>query len=361
MMRARWWLVQCLSVLATVYSAATAANPLAELQASGHLRIDSALTPSEGIVPGQRVQLTIKIATDTWFTGGTRIGIPEVPGLVILQTEQFASNASETLNGQSWVVQNWTLDVFPQRAGNFTIGPVPLQIQVNAGEGDSVSGEVSSPPLQFTVAIPPALAEATDWVAAPEFRISQRFDRALENLAAGDAFTQEVVFEASDVLAMMLPRYAIEKQAGLAAYPSPPALDNSTNRGQHLARRSVEISYVVEQPGHYVLPAREYYWWNTQRNELTLVSVPATHIDVSGAAVAQRTPTLAVSLSPRQWLLIAGGVALAIAVALLARRLLVRLPLARWQAQGSLYLQRLRGLFRPALATRLNPGSSAEE
>ena len=90
MMRARWWLVQCLSVLATVYSAATAANPLAELQASGHLRIDSALTPSEGIVPGQRVQLTIKIATDTWFTGGTRIGIPEVPGLVILQTEQFA-------------------------------------------------------------------------------------------------------------------------------------------------------------------------------------------------------------------------------------------------------------------------------
>ena len=77
---------------------------------------------------------------------------------------------------------------------------------------------------------------------------------------------------------------------------------------------------MVEQPGHYVLPAREYYWWNTQRNELTLVSVPATHIDVSGAAVAQRTPTLAVSLSPRQWLLIAGGVALAIAVALVQTR-----------------------------------------
>jgi len=51
-------------------------------------------------VPGQKVTLTLEIATDRWFAGGTRIGIPEVPGLVILQTEQFASNASETHNGR---------------------------------------------------------------------------------------------------------------------------------------------------------------------------------------------------------------------------------------------------------------------
>ena len=58
----------------------------------------------------------------TWFTGGTRIRLPEVPGLVILQTEQFASNASERRGDQNWVLQRWTLDVYAQRhrvvAGN---------------------------------------------------------------------------------------------------------------------------------------------------------------------------------------------------------------------------------------------------
>ena len=103
-------------------------SSIEELEASGHLHIESALTPQNGIVPGQKVTLTLEIATDRWFAGGTRIGIPEVPGLVILQTEQFASNASETHNGQTWAIQRWTLDVFPQRAGDFTIGPIPLQL-----------------------------------------------------------------------------------------------------------------------------------------------------------------------------------------------------------------------------------------
>ncbi len=74
-------------------------------------------------------------------------------------------------------------------------------------------------------------------MAAPKFRVSQIFDHSLEGLAVGDAFEHEVKFEASDVLAMMLPSYETGKQPGLAAYPSPPTLDNSNNRGQNLASR----------------------------------------------------------------------------------------------------------------------------
>ena len=355
------WLAGCLLTLTTAYSAFTFGTSLQELEASGHIQVDSELSPSTDIVPGQRVKLTLEIATDTWFTGGTRIDIPEVPGLVILQTDQFANNASETRNGQSWVIQRWTLDVFPQRAGEFTIGALTLQIQVNAGDNGNIKGEVQSPPRQFSVAIPESLAEAEQWVAAPEYRVSQRFDRSLENLAVGDAFEQEVTFEASDVLAMMLPGYDTRKQSGLAAYPSPPTLENSNNRGQNLASRSVRISYVVEQPGQYLLPARDYYWWDTQRGKLTLLSLPETRIDVAGTVATQQATKTPFSISARQWLLIAACAAVLIALVLLARRLLPRLPLSRWQEQLSQLLHRLKDLFKPALETRLNPGSSAEE
>ena len=55
--------------------------------------------------------------------------------------------------------------------------------------------------------------------------------RDLEALQVGDAFEHEVRLEATDVLAMMLPAMKASPQPGLAAYPSPPRLDNSSNRG----------------------------------------------------------------------------------------------------------------------------------
>lgn len=351
----------CLLMWAATYSALTLGTSVQELQASGHLQIASELSPGTGIVPGQRVKLTLEIATDTWFTGGTRIDIPEVPGLVILQTDQFASNASETRNGSSWVIQRWTLDIYPQRTGEFTIGAVPLHIRVNAGESGNIEGKVQSPPQQFSVSIPESLEDAEQWVATPEFRVSQSFDHPLEGLAVGDAFEQEVTFEASDVLAMMLPGYDASKQMGLAAYPSPPTLENSSNRGQNLASRSVRISYVVEQPGQYLLPTRDYYWWNTQSGKLELLSLPETRIDVAGTAPADQPTQTPFAISPRHWLLLAACVALLIAAVLLVRRLLPRLPLSLWREQLSQRLDRLKGLFKPALPTKLNPGSSVEE
>jgi len=329
---------------------------LAELAAAGRVRIDSAIAPGDRIVPGQRIALTVQIATDTWFSGGSRIRIPEVPGVVIVQSEQFAANASETRDGKPWVIQRWTLDVFPQRAGEFTVGPLPVAVRVNTGDGGEAAGELLAPARTFNVALPKSLAGIEQWVASPAFTVSQRFDRSLASLAVGDAFEQEIRFEATDVLAMMLPEVSAPRQPGLAAYPAPPQLDTRVNRGQILASRSVRISYVVERPGQFLLPARDVYWWNTQRAELSVVSVPETRIDVAGGAPQDGFP-YAPGGDLRTWLLPALALAL-----LLAGVGAARFREHLWPARRlSLQVRRLRGLFKPALPTRLNPGSSGEE
>ena len=334
-------------------------NSIEELEASGQLHIESALTPQSGIVPGQKVTLTLEIATDRWFAGGTRIGIPEVPGLVILQTEQFASNASETHNGQTWAIQRWTLDVFPQRAGDFTIGPIPLQVHVNGGEEGDIQGELHSPARHFTAAIPNNLAQAKQWVAAPLFSVRQSFDRALDNLAVGDAFEQEIVLEASDVLAMMLPAYEIEKQPGLAPYPSPAVLENKVNRGQTLATRSIRISYVAEQPGQFLLPARDYFWWNTQSTQLEVLSLAEVRIEVGGVAPGPKNTATTTRSRSQQRLILLSSLVLLVVALRLCWLYLPRLPLAWRRVRLSELTRRIRALQQPALASHLNPGNSA--
>jgi hypothetical protein len=353
-------------LLLTSACAALAAQPTTtdDLLASGRLGSDSAIRPVADTVPGQKLRLILEIATDRWFTGGTRIGIPEVPGLVILQTEQFANNASETRDGQSWVVQRWTLDVYAQRPGSFDIPPIPLDIKVNAGEAGEIAGRVSAPPVTFVVGLPDSLAGAERWVAAPEFRVEQRFDRPLEGLQEGDAFEREITFEAADVMAMMLPVFAPKNIAGLATYPAPPALEDRSNRGATVARRTERISYVVEAAGHYLLPARDYLWWNTQTRKLQVLSLPATEIRVGTGVAGTSGPDTGgelVQLIRQRGVLILASLVLLAGALWLVVLLRRRLPLERASRCVRNAMRTLADLRKPALPRSLNPGSSAGE
>ena len=350
-------LMLLVSAAAAVYGAAMTPS---QLVADGRLEVDARLATTGTIVPGQKLTLVLKIATDRWFSGGTRISLPEVPGLVILQTEQFAANASERRGDQDWVVQRWSLDVYPQRAGVFTVPPITARVQVNAGEAGDVEGTIRSPAVEFTVTLPAALADVAQWVAAPEYTVSQIFDRSLENLQVGDAFEREIVFEASDVMAMMLPTVAAGQIPGLAAYPAPPVLDNTSNRGQVRASRRQRISYVVEAGGQYQLPAMDFFWWDTSRGELQVLSLPATEVS-AGAGAATGPEHSARALSPRQLLLAAAGIALLAGLFWLARRFFPLQALLSLRSALTALRRKIHTLRQPALPERLNPGGSAGE
>jgi hypothetical protein len=113
---------------------------------------------------------------------------------------------------------------------------------------------------------------------------------------------------------------------------------------------------LVEKAGHYVLPAKEFAWWNTQSRELELLSLPATHITVAGA-----TGGAPGTINRHSILAVSGVLLLVVAVLVLAWVYLPRLPLAKSSVRLSRLLDRLRALRKPALATRLNPGSSAAD
>ncbi|MEH6586964.1 MAG: BatD family protein [Halioglobus sp.] len=335
-----------------------AADELDTLLQEGKLTIASELAGQGMLVPGQRAQLILEIATSTWFTSGTRIRIPEVPGLVILQTEQFASNASESRAGQTWVVQRWSLDVYPQRPGSFTLPPIALSIEVSAGDQGNVRGQAFSPALDFTVDLPPALEQAGFWVAAPRFSVEQRLDKRTDQLRPGDAFERRIEFIADDVQAMMLPEVSVERQAGLAAYPAPALLENSNNRGQASGSRVQIISYVAEQSGSYLLPGQDFFWWDTSAEELRVLSIEPVEVLVTGDAISKADSNRD-SLNRRETLtLILAALVIALLFWLLQRyRPWQALPLVLAPAQT--LWGRLQKLRKPALAQKLNPDSSA--
>lgn len=344
------------------------ANPatsktVADLERDGQLRISSSVLPSDNIIAGQKIEMAIDIATNRWFAGGTRLRLPEVAGLVILQTNDFASNSTEQRSGQTWVIQRWTLDVYPQRNGTFSIPPVSATIAVNDERDGVVRGKLTSPAVHFEAALPKGLDSTHQWVASPSFSVTQRFDKDLERVLPGDAVSREVIFEATEVMAMMLPGLQSEKRSGLVPYPKAPELTNNSNRGTTTAKRVEKITYIAESEGRYVLPAQTYYWWDTQSGTLKTRSLPEVEITVGPGSLSSKQE-MATNREPLKLKsIIYGGLFFTLlgAIFWLGLRIARSAQLTRFSQAIKNGWHRMRALAKPALPATLNPDNSAEE
>lgn len=287
---------------AGVYADAPTRQALSDLQAAGKLRLNTWIEPAQAIVVNQQISLLIEIATDQWFSGGTRIGRLELEDAIVLRRERFAVNSTRREQGKSWTVQRWRISIYPQRAGRFEIPPLRLALSVVGDEGKPVSGELLTEPLGFKATVPEALralaaaqAGAAFWVASPAFSVTEHYSqsrgRELQQLRPGDAVRRRIEFKAENVAAMMLPALTVSDQQGLAVYHRPPRLSDDINRGTYLAQRVENHTYVIEKPGSYLLPQVSFLWWDLSAGALKTLSLPAQQISTDSAAANGRQTT----------------------------------------------------------------------
>lgn len=318
-------------MLFALYSNPTLAQPqsttLSQLRDAGKLKLRTWIEPADNIVVGQELQLTIEVSTQRWFAGGTKIRYPDEKNLVILRRDNFANNLSEREGAITWVIQRWNLELYPQLAGSYRLPAITLELAVNDALAGVVRGSLETQAIEFEAAIPPALAALQDWVATPTLTVEHEIDREPTNLVPGDAFTRHITLRATHVTAMMLQPVVATALPGLPAYEDEPQLRNSSNRGEATAERRQSITYVVEQPGQYLLPEQVFYWWDTGAQELKSVVLPQVNVDAgmpaSGPAESDTGPVRARIWThmPEYWLpALALGIALGAGLILWRRR-----------------------------------------
>ncbi|MDA8661177.1 hypothetical protein N9M01_13285 [Luminiphilus sp.] len=245
------------------------------------VEMSARLIPAEGAVPGQRIKLEVTVATPRWFTAGTRIKLPEVPGLLLLQNQDFAANASERRNGETWTVQRWFIDVFATKPGTVIIPPLGVSVSVSKSTQETVASKLNTEPLTVTTHIPPELADLKDWVASPSVTLVQTVEGSLDTYL-GSAINRRITLKAQDVMAMLLPQTTSENDPLLQMYPEPPVLRNRSNRGNLTATRSDKISWIAAAPGTVEIPGVAVNWWNTDTQTLEILTTEPLSISISG-------------------------------------------------------------------------------
>ena len=317
------------------------------------VEVSAALDPSTGAVPGQRIRLEVTVATPRWFTSGTKIKLPEVPGLVLLQNQDFAANATEIRAGTSWTVQRWFIDVFATRAGHFAIPPLKVAVAVSQSPSETYRDTLQTPALALQTELPDALIGLRHWVASPKVTIKQKVEGELDS-QPGAAISRRVIIQARGVVAMFLPPLDAPELPLLSSYPEPPILRNSANRGQLDATRSERTTWIATQPGEITIPGVAVNWWNTETRELEVLQTEPLAVVVSGEPV---TATGSSNTQLALWLGLLG--LLAVLTGLLLQRFRPWRRLHRpwlWLQAKCRYLWVV--LQGSALPTQLNPGGT---
>jgi hypothetical protein len=102
-----------------------------------------------------------------------------------------------------------------------------------------------------------------------------------------------VTISGENIAAMMLPELLAQAQPGLAVYQKPSTLSDDNNRGAFQARRTESITYLVEKPGSYRLPAQTFYWWDLDSDSLRKLTLPERVLNATGGAATVAADAIA--------------------------------------------------------------------
>jgi hypothetical protein len=297
----------------------------------------------DSVLVGRPVTLEITVLAPNYLTGP-----PEFPDIqlnnAVTRPLGSGTNLSEEHQGTTYAGVMHEYAIYPQEPGAYAITgrSVTFTYAIDPPRR-SPPVTLPLPDLAFTATIPDAAQGLDPFLASTRLTLRQSVDPQPGDLKVGDSLARTITVEAADLPAMLLPPVRFAAIEGLSVYPDQPQLDDKPGDrgGPSTGTRIDRVTYMLERPGTYELPAVAIAWWNadaqtveTARAETVTFVVrldpTAAQAATNGAAAgAARGPSL-LDAARRWWPFLAAGLVLLGALAWLAPRV-VR-TVAAWNA-----------------------------
>lgn len=279
-----------------------AAIPAAIAQESGppSPTIAVSVDPPGPVTVGAPVEVAVTVLVPTYMPQP-----PDWPDLQIADAitrlpERATVPVTRRVGHDTWSGLTRSYEITPQRAADFDLGGAEATVRYADPETNERREATLPLPDVVISAVLPKGAEALDpFVSAQNLTLRARVDGLPDAPKPGDAFRLTLTTVATGTRSMLLPPLAdrLDVPAGLRAYPRQPELSDTATGGGDLptATRIEAISFVIEAPGAYILPAQSVEWWNTAAQRVETATTDPIDIAVAGAlgdAASQAMRTL---------------------------------------------------------------------
>lgn len=232
---------------------------------------------------GQATTLVVEILVPGYFASAAHFNLPDPAGVVLLPPQDHPLVSNETRDGTVYSVQRHELRAWPMRAGDPSIPPftIGFSFKRHPLDPEGQPASVTTEAIPLTVNLPPGAENLGSVISARNLRVSETWqpEPATEPVKAGTAFTRSITFTAPDVPGMLFPEFPAEPIDGVGIYAKQQLQDHS-DRGDFTGQRRDEITYILQRPGQFTVPAAQFTWFDLDSEQLRTESFAAQTFDV---------------------------------------------------------------------------------
>ena len=248
---------------------------------------------------GQRVPLLVELRAKGSFSGAASFSLPKMPRTVILKVGDPVVS-SEEVDGDSVFVQTHEFALFSQQSGTVEVPPFEVRFQHHEGFTGPVKDEVGKvPALSIQIKRPPGGDDNAYLVTTSSLKISEMWEPQPGSTQPGSIFHRTITQEADEISGMALAPPPESVPEGIRVYLNSPEVTDNTQRGAFQGRRIDKITYAMQSPGTWNLPAIKYVWWDPQKKEFGSKTLPAVTFTVAASPASETAQKS--SKQPRRW------------------------------------------------------------
>ncbi|PZQ50840.1 MAG: hypothetical protein DI556_06930 [Rhodovulum sulfidophilum] len=234
-------------------------------------RVSVTRDPDGPVTVGTPVTITATVLVPTWMPSPPVWPDLEIADAVTRLPDRATHPLSQRVGEEMWSGLSRSWEIIPQRAADYDLGPAEIALTyADPATSQPVEASVALTDLGFTASLPPGAEGMDPFLAASALSLAATATGLPEAPKPGDAVTLTLTTTAVGPPSILLPPLAarIATPAGLRAYPKQPVLtDTAGERGAPpTATRTEAVTYVIEQPGDYAIPAPALDWWSTATN-----------------------------------------------------------------------------------------------
>lgn len=224
-------------------------------------------------------------------TGRATLTAPLVEGGEAIVEKLGSDREYQSVRGnRAYNVRERSYAIFPQTAGELTIGPAVFDAMVIPNRGFTRQQRLRSEVLELEVrpaVAPPASHPNAVWLPARDLRIEQSWSDRGEIFEQGVPRTRELTIVADGLLETQLPEIELPTADGFRQYGDQPELSRDVTADGIRASRTERFAVIAQQPGTATLPGVELPWFDVETGRWEVARLDPVTFDVlPGQSVA---------------------------------------------------------------------------
>ena len=193
---------------------------------------------------------------------------------------------------KSYLVLEQKFALFPQQTGRLEVTPLMAEVRLPSGSNFDPfrsGGEIRrlrSQPVSIGIEPIPPDFKAPYWLPATRLELRENWQGDLNRLVAGEPITRSLTLVADGLTAAQLPQMTLPPIDGIKQYPDQPGLENSRSSDGIRGKREQKVALIPGAEGSYRVPEINLSWWNLQKGQVEVATIPERELIVSAAEPA---------------------------------------------------------------------------